>query len=68
MQFTKMDSKSAKKLVERDDDDESENDDDETECDNDDVDKEKVLEPCNPYIEYYVKQALANPSHNFKAL
>ena len=42
MQFTKIESKSAKKLVERDDEgsDESESDDDdsdETECDNDGI-------------------------------
>ena len=44
------------------------NDESNDESENNDVDKEKVSEPCNPWIEYYVNQALANPSHNFKAL
>jgi hypothetical protein len=46
------------------------NDESNGESENDDVstDKEKRSEPCNPYIEYYVKQARANPSQNFIAL
>ena len=55
-------------------DHESESDDDDSddesnsESENDDVDKENGSKPYNPYIEYYVKQALANPSGNFVAL
>ena len=33
------------------------------ESENDDVDR--VLEPCNLYIEYYVKQVWTNPSQIF---
>ena len=53
--------KIRKKLVERDDDDESESDSDESE--NDDVNKEKVSEPYNPYIEYYLNQALTGQTY-----
>ena len=42
------------------------NDESNGESENDDVNK--VLEPYNPYIEYYVEQTLANPSGNFVAL
>ena len=63
------------KLGRRDDTDESESDNDgyegDCESENDDeptAKRKKLSEPCNPYIEYYVKQARANPSQNFIVL
>ena len=58
-----------KKLAPTVTDGESESDDDDSDdesnskSENDDVDKEKVSKPYNPYIDYYVNQALTSQTY-----
>ena len=44
-------------MVDRESEMSESNDESNSKSENDDVDKEKVSEPCNPYIEHYVNQA-----------
>ena len=50
-------------MVDRESEMSESNDESNGESENDDVDKEKVSEPYNPYIEYYLNQALTDQTY-----